>query len=45
MINWAGLDVTSITLLIEWSATDAMHQGTPVVAGPPIHRRVSACGN
>ncbi|KAL2346736.1 hypothetical protein Fmac_000736 [Flemingia macrophylla] len=36
----SGQDATSITSRIEWSATDAMHQGTLVVAGLPIQRRV-----
>ncbi|RDX64839.1 hypothetical protein CR513_56552 [Mucuna pruriens] len=36
----SGLDATSITSPIEWSATDAMHRGTLVVPGLRIHRRV-----
>jgi len=41
-----GLDATSITSRIEWSATDAMHPGTLIVADHHIHRRVpDPCGN
>lgn len=45
-LKCAGLDATSITSPIEWSATDAMHPGTLIVADLPIHRRVpDPCGN
>ncbi|XLU68879.1 hypothetical protein S245_027932, partial [Arachis hypogaea] len=35
-----GLDAMSITLQIEWNAIDAMHQGTLLVLGLPIHPRL-----